>query len=235
MKLPISLFVLALAAASIRGQDASHKTPVPYIRTSAEAVVSAKPDRAKVNIGVTTQAPAAQAAAAQNAKQLDGVIRQIRSALGSAVELKTIGYSVNPDYRYKEGAPPAIAGYTATNILEVTLDDLTLVGKLIDAATQSGANTVQGLQFTLKDESAVQGQALREAALKARTKAEAVAQALGLKITRVISAEESGGSVIRPMAPQMMARAQAASVPTPVESGSIEIHGNVTLTVEVAP
>jgi len=227
------LVALALAASSVRAQDPPAKAPLPYIRTSAEATVSAKPDRAKVNIGVTTQAPAAQAAAAQNAKELDAVIRQIRSALGGAVEMKTIGYSVNPNFRYKQGAPPAIAGYTATNTLEVTLNDLTQAGKLIDTATQSGANTVQGLQFTLKDESAVQAQALREAALKARSKAEALAQALGLKITRVISVEESGASVIRPMAGPMMARAEGA--PTPVESGSIEVHGNVTLTVEVAP
>ena len=233
MKLLTWLAALALAASVVGAQDPSAKAPLPYIRTSAEATVSAKPDRAKVNIGVTTQAPAAQAAAGQNAKELDAVIRQIRSALGSAVEVKTIGYSVNPDYRYKQGAPPTVAGYTATNILEVTLNDLTQAGKLIDAATQSGANTVQGLQFTLKDESAVQAQALREAALKARSKAEALAQALGLKITRVISVEESGGGVIRPMAAQMMMRAEGA--PTPVESGSIEVHGNVTLTVEVAP
>ncbi|PYT28520.1 MAG: hypothetical protein DMG57_14635 [Acidobacteria bacterium] len=230
MKLLTWLVVLALAASGVRAQDPPAKSPQPYIRTSAEAVVSAKPDRAKINIGVTTQAPAAQAAAAQNAKELDAIIRQIRSTLGSAVELKTIGYSVNQDFRYKQGAPPTIAGYTATNILEVTLNDITQAGKLIDAATQSGANTVQGLQFTLKDESAVQAQALREAALRARSKAEALAQALGLKIVCVISAEESGG-IIRPMAAQMM---RAEGAPTPVESGTIEVHGNITLTVEVA-
>ena len=138
MKLLTWLVVLALAASGVRAQDPPAKSPQPYIRTSAEAVVSAKPDRAKINIGVTTQAPAAQAAAAQNAKELDAIIRQIRSTLGSAVELKTIGYSVNQDFRYKQGAPPTIAGYTATNILEVTLNDITQAGKLIDAAIGDG-------------------------------------------------------------------------------------------------
>jgi len=228
--------VLALiAGAPLVAQERAVKTGPPFIRTSGDAVEAAKPDRATLNIGVTTEAQTAQAAATDNARQLDAVVNAIRDGLGGAAELKTSGYAVNPDYRYPQpGGPPLIAGYTVTNTLEVKLSDVSLVGKLFDLATQFGANTIHGVQFQVKDESGLQAQALREAASKARAKAEAIASALGLKIVRVISAEEGSTNVIRP-AVFMAAGAQMRATPTPVEAGTVEVHAEVTLTVEVSP
>jgi hypothetical protein len=108
------------------------------------------------------------------------------------------------------------------------------VGKIIDMATQSSANRIQSLQFTLKDEQAVYIQALREAVAKARAKGEAIASALGLKIVRVLSVEE-GGPVSRPVYAEGMQARAAAPVQTPVEPGTIEVRARVTLTVEIAP
>ncbi len=157
----------------------------------------------------------------------------MRRALGAGAEIKTVSYSLNPDYRYpKDGGKPTITGYTATNVVRVTLNDLTRVGQAIDAATRSGANQVHRLQFTLKDEQAAQSQALRAAAVKAKAEAEALAQALGLKIARVLSVVESSEGVQPIMRDVMLARAEAAA-PTPVEPGTIEVRATVTLTVEI--
>ncbi len=225
--------VLALiTGAPLIAQERAVKTGPPFIRTSGDAVSTAKPDRATLNIGVTTQAQTAQAAAADNARQLDAVVNAIRDGLGGAAELKTSGYAVNPDYRYPQPGGPPLAGYTVTNTLEVKLSDVSLVGKLFDLATQFGANTIHGVQFQVKEESGLQAQALREAAAKARAKAEAIASALGLKIVRVISVEEGSTNVIRPA---VFMAAQMRSVPTPVESGTVEVRAQVTLTVEVSP
>jgi uncharacterized protein YggE len=197
--------------------------------------VSAKPDRATLDIGVATQAQTAQEAAAQNARQLDTAMQEIRKALGPAAELKTVGYSVQPEYRYPQGGgQPKITGYSAHNTLRVTLNDPALVGKAIDVATQSGANTIAGVQFSLKDESGAQARALREATARAKEKAEAMAQALGVRVVRVLSAVESATNIVRPLGNlPMMARA-AVAPPTPVESGTVEIHANVTVTLEVS-
>ena len=225
--------VALIACAPLAAQERTAKTGPPFIRTSADAVVTAKPDRATLSIGVTTQAQTAQAAAAENARQLDAVVNAVRDGFGATAELKTSGYAVNPDYRYPQpGGPPLIAGYTVINTLEVKLSEVSLLGKLFDLATQFGANTIHGVQFQVKEEGALQAQALREAAAKARAKAEAIASALGLKIVRVISAEEGSTNVIRPAA---FVGAQMRAVPTPVESGTVEVRAEVTLTVEVSP
>ena len=236
MRIDCKAAALCLWPLAVLAQDQPPRPGPSFVRASAEAIATAKPDRAVLDIGVVTQAQTAQTASAQNATQLDAAIREIRSAMGGAAELKTIGYSVHPEYRYPQGGQPKITGYTATNVLEVTLNDVSLAGKVIDVATQSGANTVNGLRFTLKDESAVRTRALREAASNARAKTEAMAQALGLRIVRVLSAEETGTNVIRPLAGEMQTFARAAAAPpTPVESGTIEVRANVIVTVEVSP
>src|SRR5579863_3429245 len=229
------LTCLALVSACSSAQDQEPKPARPFIRTSGEATISAKPDQATVNIGVVTQGQTAQAAAAQNAKQLDAVVNEIRKAFGSAAELKTIGYSVNPNYRYpKQGGQPEISDYIATDVLQVRMTDIAQAGKLVDLAAQSGANTIQSLQYRLKEESALHGQALREAAVIARAKAEAIAGALGLKVERVLSVEEGSSNVIRPFRAMGLAAKVETATPTPLESGSVEVHANVTLTVEIA-
>jgi uncharacterized protein YggE len=233
MKKILSLAVLTLLGAGVAAQEPAERLTPPSIRVSGEAMVTAQPDQARIDIGVTTQAQTAQAAAANNAQRLETVLAELRQALGSDAEIKTVSYSLNPDYRYpKEGGRPTITGYTATNVVRVTLNNLTRVGQAIDVATQSGANQIQRLQFTLKDEQAAQSQALRAAAVKAKAQAEALAQALGLKITRVLSVVEGGGGVQPIIRDVMLARAGAA-VPTPVEPGAIEAHATVTLTLEI--
>jgi uncharacterized protein len=233
MKRLLPLAVLMLLGAAAAAQEPAGRPTPPSIRVTGEATVTVQPDQARIDIGVTTQAQTAQAAAADNAQRLETALAELRQALGAGVEIKTISYSLNPDYRYpKDGGKPTITGYTATNVVRVTLNDLTRVGQAIDEATRSGANQVHRLQFTLKDEQDAQSQALRAAAVKAKAEAEALAQALGLKIARVLSVVESSEGAQPIMRDVMLARAEAAA-PTPVEPGTIEVRATVTLTVEI--
>jgi len=124
----------------------------------------------------------------------------LKQAAGPAAQIKTISYALDPAYRYpREGGQPSITGYTARNVIEVSTDDLAQAGTIIDAATRSGANTIQSLQFTLKNDREAHAQALREATLRARADADAIAAALGVKILAVLSAEEGGVSPPRPI------------------------------------
>lgn len=204
------------------------------IQTTGEATVSAPPDRARLDIGVTTQAATSQAAAEQNAQKLAATLARLRGVLGQNADIRTIAYSLNPVYRYpREGGQPTITGYTATNIVRATIDDLTLVGRVIDAATQAGANQIQQLQFTLKDEQRVQAQALKEAAVKARQKAEAIADALNLRVLRIVTVSEGGQTVVPVREVAMAARVADAVQTTPIEAGTIEIRASIGLVVEV--
>jgi uncharacterized protein YggE len=117
--------------------------------------------------------------------------------------------------------------------LRIKTGNLASVGKLIDASMQSGANAINRLAFTLKDEHAVQLQTLRLASQKAKAKADEIAGALGLKIVSILSVNESERGV-RPMPVARVAQMEAvAAAPTPVEAGTIEVRSTVTLTAEL--
>jgi len=217
---------------------ALHTTDRPYVQATGQASITVKPDQCLISIGVVTQAPTAASVAAQNAKQTDAVLGELHKLVGDADHLRTTNYSVRPVYETpKHGAPAVIAGYSATNVVEVTLDDLSQVGKLIDTATQTGANRIQSLEFRLKDTQRVRGQALREAAARAKLNAEAIAAGLGVHVLRVISAAENlpeaEFGLAKKVSPAPLAA--AAAVPTPVEIGSLEVEAGVTLKLEVGP
>lgn len=220
--------VLTCVASQAYAQQAS---VLSSIRVTGAATVAVNPDRAYVDVGVVTQMPQSQAAVSQNALKLDAVLKSLRKALGANADIKTNSYSLNPDYQYHaSGGLPTISSYTATNVVRVTVDDLGKIGTVIDTATGAGANRVPNIQFALKDEQSVRTQALHDAAVRARSEAEALAAALGLKVNRIVSVEEGGPVVV----PVMFARAEAKSSPTTIEPGSIQVEANVTLTVEVS-
>lgn len=216
-------------------QPAAHRPPT--IQVTGQAKVSEPPNRAYVGIGVVTHSPKAADAARENAADLTAVLRALRSEAGPTAELKTTDFLVEPQYQYHNtGAPPTLIGYTVTNVVQVRLDDLSRIGPVVDAAMRSGANILQNVRFTLRNEDAAREKALAEAAVSARGAAEALAHALGLRIVRIVSVEE-GRPVVVPMVRQQAIgmRLAAERIPTPIETGSINVTANVTLTVAVAP
>jgi uncharacterized protein YggE len=208
---------------------------VSSIRVTGNAVVTANPDRARIDVGVVTQSPQSQTAVSQNASKVEVLLATLRKALGPGADIKTLSYSLNPDYQYRASSGPStISGYSATNIVRVMVDDLAKVGLVIDTAAQAGANRLPSIQFVLRDAQSARAQALKEAALKARAEAETLASTLGLKINRILTVEEGGGAVM-PMREVMFARAESASASTPIQPGTIDVNASVQLTVEVSP
>jgi hypothetical protein len=202
------------------------------VQAAGEAIVHVKPDQARLDIGVVTEAASAQTAAANNATQLQATLEKLRAVVGTSGEIRTVGYSLTPTYQYpSNGGAPTIKGYTASNTVEVTSWDLAGIGKVIDVVSQAGANRIQGLQFSVKDEAPGRAQALRQAVEAAKNNAQAMAAALGMKLGRVLTVEQGTPAVVRPVM-----RAMAANVaprPTPIEPGNVEVQTSVTLTVEL--
>jgi uncharacterized protein len=227
--------VLLLLAASASAQQERDRPRPPTITVTGEALISAEPDQAQLDIGVVTQARTAPEASKENAERLGRVLSEIKKLLGKADEVKTSGYALTPTYRYPQGGKPEIVGYSASNTIRIKTTNLDLVGRLIDSAMQAGANNVNRLVFTLKDEQSAQLEALRAASLKARSKAEAIATALGLKIVKITAVTE-GERMIQPIVRQVTAlRAEAAPAQTPVEPGTVDVRSTVSMTVEVTP
>ena len=225
---------ILVLGSTAQAQQGAERPRIPSITVSGEATIAAEPDQAEIDIGVVTQARTAPEASKENAERLSRVLAEVKKLLGKGDEVKTSGYALGPTYRYPQGGKPEIVGYTASNTVRIKTTNLSLVGRLIDASMQAGANNVNRLVFNLKDEVAAQLEALRQASAKAKTKAEAIAASLGLKIVRVISINE-GERTVQPIYRQAMtARAEAAPAPTPVEPGTVDVRSTVSMTVEVS-
>jgi uncharacterized protein len=201
-----------------------------------EAVVSARPDQVRIQVGVVSQAPTAQEAGAQNAKQSSTLIAELKQLLGSGAEFQTMNYSVYPNYRtQRDGGKPTIVGYQANNTVEIRLNDVSAAGKVIDAATKSGANQIQGVHFSVRDEQKLRGEALAKAAVQARANAEALASSVGLKVIRLVRVEDGEPPRVIPLRAEMMMAKSADAAQTPVEPGEVQVRATVTVTAEVGP
>jgi uncharacterized protein YggE len=234
------LLILALTLTPVLAQAAVlHPASAPAtLHVSAEATVDPAPNRVYIEVGVRTQAPQPRVAAADNAARVAAVVAAVRKAAGPAARLTTVDYSVTPQYQYSNtGKPPVVTLYTVTNLVRVRLDDLKRIGRVIDAANEAGANVQQSLRFALRHPERARLQALALAARRARAAAGALAAALGLHVVRILEVRQSGG-VVRTPAPMIFGqvlRAQRVAPSTPIESGSLHVSADVSLTVAVAP
>ncbi|MBA3766062.1 MAG: SIMPL domain-containing protein [Acidobacteria bacterium] len=221
-----------------RGNDAVAGAPRRATRVivSGDSIVQAQPDTAIINISVITQNKSALNAQQENANRSDQVVRAVKAAAGAGAEVKTSGYNLQPITVYKEGQPPTITGYQASNSVTVTMSDLTKVGAVIDAASQAGANNINGVSFTLRKDRPAKDQALADATRAAVGKAQTIAQALGGRVSRIIEVQE-GNVTPRPIYDAEYGRnrmmAQSAAAPTPIEVGTLDITSQVQLIAEI--
>src|SRR5262245_40381518 len=170
----------------------SENRRVTRVNVVGDSIIQAQPDTAILTISVVTQARNALDAQQQNATKTDAVVRALKAAAGSGAEIKTSGYSLQPQRVYKENQPPTITGYEARNSVSVTTSDLNKVGTIIDAAGQAGSNEVSGIAFTLRQDRPARDRALSEATREAVSKAQVIAQALGGRVVRIVEVQEEG-------------------------------------------
>ena len=236
---------LACAAACSEKKQESLRT---RLMVTGESDSRVPPDTAVVVLSVVTQSTRALDAQQQNARKSDAVIQAVKQSAGANTDVKTSDYNLEPQ-RDWWGGLPRIKGYEARNSVTVTTQTLDNVGAIIDAATQAGANSVDTVRFILREGKEARGQALGEASKQAMSKAEAMAQALGGRIVRVL--EEREGGFPAPAAPPDAADLRgessyastnsnantydfAKALPrTPVEAGTLSVRSQVFLVVEV--
>jgi len=158
------------------------------------------------------------------------VIASLRQAGLAGSSVRTQSLRLQPTYAQGQNREaPRIIGYRAMNQVQATIDDISRVGRIVDAAINAGANRVDGLTFALKDPAQARLEALRAAVENAHSEAEIVAAAangvLGPPIEIVLSPAATGP---RPMMFERgLAMAQAAE--TPVEGGALSISATVTV------
>ncbi|HKI06475.1 MAG TPA: SIMPL domain-containing protein [Thermoanaerobaculia bacterium] len=222
------------------GEMAMDVVPMLTVSGSGEARVA--PDEATVRLGVVAQAPTARAAQDQVNRAAGAVLEAIRKLDVKAEDIQTSGLSLQPLYSQgrpgtQESQTPRITGYQANNTVTIRTGDLTKVGPIIDAGLGAGANTLDGVDFGLRNDEAARAQALADAALKARAKAQTLAKALGLSLGSILEVAEGGISVSPPPYPRggmLRMAAESAMADTPVSAGQVGVQASVTIRYRIS-
>ena len=158
----------AVFASAASAQSDANKFAVRTIEVDGNGETRTAPDTADLELAIETQAKTAEEAAASNAALAQKVIDALKAKLGDKGKVTTGGYSLNPEYDQRPNAKPTIIGYTAQNTITVQTGALDLVGALIDAAIAAGANRVNSLDFSVKDDTKARAEAIAMATRDAR-------------------------------------------------------------------
>ena len=235
--LPAVLFVACAlpamaSAAQLPPDDEDEKTPSRrVVVTRGEAIVRRAPDRAYLTLATEVRAQKPADAQQKNAELMSAVQQQL-ARLVPADAIRTLAYTLQEEFDHVDNRRVS-RGYRASNTVEVRVDDLPQLGRIIDAVVASGATTVHNIRFDLKERDAAEREALRLAVADARARAEAAASGANLQLTGVVRIEEQGRAIPMAMAGARTMAMDVAEAQTPITPGEIEIHSSVTLTAGI--
>jgi len=153
-------------------------------------------------------------------------------------DVKTVGYSVQPQYTYPQNGAPVLTGYRVSNNVNVTVRDISKVGQLLDAVTKAGANQVGGVSFGLTDPEAASRVAREQAVQNARDKADTLAKATGVAVGIVMTIDDQSTMPPppRPVSAAAPATTTAAgsAAPPPIQAGETTVTVTLRVTYAIA-
>lgn len=196
---------------------------------SGEGRLKLEPDQATIEFGVVTQGASAADAGTKNAELVTAMMKALdRFKLESRT---TTGYALNPNYVYQEGKAPKITSYTAMNGVRVKTYEIKDAGRLIDAAMTAGANTVNSLEFGVRNMTKARYDALEKATADAKARIDAMARGAGKTVVRIATIVEGGADFPMPINrnAMMSVAAEKMATATPIEAGPLEVTATVTM------
>jgi hypothetical protein len=230
---------LALGAAALPSVAAAQQSTINQtiagtrLDVSATGEVTRVPDVAIISAGVVSRSATATGALQDTADRMNRVLAALKRSGVEDRDIQTSNVSLNPEYRYVENQPPQLVGYSASNNVTVRFRDIRNSGKILDALVGQGANQINGPSLTVDKPEAALDEARAKAIAIGRARAELYARSLGLRVVRVVSVNEGGGSYPVPPPVPMYARAEMAQAKTSIEPGEQKLQVNLTMTFEL--
>ena len=160
------------------------------IRVSGNAVVSLAADTATLQIGVNTRKPTVQEAQKENAALMNAVLDALHAIGIEDQDIMTSQFNVSSQYDYSTssfGQEVRKLFYEVQNNVSVTVHDLSLIGQVLDAAMEAGANTSYGISFSSTKQNEAYQKALTRAVEDAMQKANVLATAAQVSLGNLVS------------------------------------------------
>jgi uncharacterized protein len=231
VRLAMLMFLLWLVPSVTAAQQVSAPSAESVVVVMGEGLLTAVPDRAWITIGAESRAQSPREAQSRNTELMRPVQEKLRAAGIPADAIRTTGYDMQYEWDFVNGKRVG-RGYVARNAIEVRIDTIDRVGEYLEIAVGSGATSLNGIRFDMKDHAKLQREALRMAVSDARAKADAAAAGAGRSIDRILRVDEQGTASPPVPVPYLRQAAQsaAADAAPPIAAGQVEIRARVTVT-----
>ncbi len=218
--------LMCTAASPLLAED---KMTERTITVSAAGSVSAEPDQATIQTGVTAEAKTAREAMSKNTDAMKKVITELKMQGVEAKDIQTTQFNIEPVYVYpKEGQPPVVTGYRVNNMVSVRVRNLDKIGGVLDQLVTAGANQMHGISFDVSKAETLKDDARKDAMANALRRAKLLAAAGGAEVGEVVQISEE--AVHQGPRPVVFSKRAAMAEAAPIERGAMELETRVTVT-----
>jgi uncharacterized protein YggE len=206
--------------------------PTQGVSVVGSGIVLATPNTARITLGSEVFDASLATAQAEASRRMDAVIAQLRSTGIPDSDIRTVSFTITPQYDSRGQSQAVLRGYQVQNLVEIKTTNVGGLGPLLDTAVGAGATRVFGIRFEADNMEALKAQARDQAMQNARAKAEQLARDAGVSLGRPLSIEESDVGGVTPVrAAPAAAEAFAAPAPTtPIQPGELQVQTIVRVT-----
>ncbi|MGH8195109.1 MAG: SIMPL domain-containing protein [Woeseiaceae bacterium] len=229
-KMRVPLLALVLLGMSAIADPLEAATVTRSISVTGQGEASGKPDQAEVSAGVQTTAKTVIEASRENQAVLSKILEALDEQGIPETDIQTADYSIWAEQNYDGPEKERITGYRVSNIVHVKIKDIDKTGDVLAAVTNAGANSINGIQFSVADTAALELQAREAAMADARARAESLARLAGVKLGEVLTLTTSAAPEYpRPFMSGRAFETADASAPAPgivagQQSVNVQIH-----------
>jgi uncharacterized protein YggE len=206
-----------------------------YITVVGLGKASLTPDVAQINVGTEISANTVSEAKAEVDRHIEAILAVLREMGVADKDIQTSQYSIyyerEPFYAVeREPGQEAQGAYRVSNMLNVTVRDMTQIGEILDAVVEAGANQMYGVTFTVSDTQKWESEAREKAMTDAQARAGELARLAGVELGEVLSVSEVVGGSPSPMAFAVVERAAGGGGISP---GELEFSTQIQVTFAI--
>jgi len=237
----LSLGVLSWGYYNYR-QAQNVTNPSRVISFTADGKVVAKPDIAELSFSVITQGKEAAEVQAENNGKMQKVIDFVKKQGIKEDDIKTSNYSLTPEYDYSwchksvndiRYCSPKIIGYELTQTATVKIRDFDKINILVGGLSETGANQISDIVFSIDDPEDYKNEARIEALQKITKRAQVLSKETAIKLGHIVNITESGVTPYVYQGLKATASGEAPMAPAPIETGTQDITVTLTVTYEI--
>ncbi len=237
----ISVLLSAILLAAV----ASAQSPVPLgqpntsqpntIQAGADGKFEAPPDTLLVQFNISAQESNSRAAYDRASKAAEQVRALLRSNGIDPKQAHVGAFSVEPVFDWRS-PQRKLVGYRVSTSVELKIRDLAKAGPIVEqlAGIETAGN--QSVSYTLEDMEAAKNKAVQDAFRRARSEAEALAQAAGRAVGELsyasIDSIQQGPIFMRTMAAKAAPAEQAPTAEFTPQTVTVTAHVSAVFTLK---